>query len=398
MKHSIIALALALCLLAPWRAAGQDTNPLEAQLARIATLRTERPGDGLLVFLTAMTQAQLGRREAALAELRTLRGRTLGLVPSEGAGFEALWDDAEFQALRRELMDAEQNTPQAPVAFRLNDPRLVPEGIAYDAARKRYFVGSIARHKIVAVDASGTAADFASEGLRDVLGLHVAGNRLYAVSTNAAAQAAQVDNAVMVYDLERNTLLARHEIDARQLNDVTSAPDGTVYCTDSAAGTLYRLRGGDESFAVFGEAGALRGANGVAVSPAGTVYVTLSTGIARVDPDSGAVERMTQPDEVATGGIDGLYWHEGALLGIQNWTNPGRVIRVELDAEGKRITALRTLQSHHHPEFAEPTTGVVVDATLMVIANSHIAAYTADPEFRKLEAFRPTSVLAVPAR
>src|SRR5262245_59292788 len=75
MKRSIwCAIALLPCLLAVQSASGQDTNPLDAQLARIESLRTERPGDGLLVFLAAMTQSQLGRREQALADLRTLRG------------------------------------------------------------------------------------------------------------------------------------------------------------------------------------------------------------------------------------------------------------------------------------------------------------------------------------
>ncbi|HEX4665579.1 MAG TPA: hypothetical protein VH207_03185 [Chthoniobacterales bacterium] len=72
----------------------------------------------------------------------------------------------------------------------------------------------------------------------------------------------------------------------------------------------------------------MRGANGIALAPDGTLYVTLSTGIARVEPASGEPTRLPQPETVVTGRIDGLYWHEGDLLGIQNSTNPGRVIRI----------------------------------------------------------------------
>ena len=74
----------------------------------------------------------------------------------------------------------------------------------------------------------------------------------------------------------------------------------------------------------------LPGANGITLAPDGTLYVTLSTGIARVDLASGQPTRLPQPDSVVTGGIDGLYRHDGDLLGIQNTPNPGRAIRIAL--------------------------------------------------------------------
>ena len=77
------------------------------------------------------------------------------------------------------------------------------------------------------------------------------------------------------------------------------------------------MRPGDTALAPFGPAQSMRGANGIAVAADGTVYVTLSTGIARLDID-GTPHRMTQPDSVVTAGIDGLYWHDGDLVGVQN--------------------------------------------------------------------------------
>src|SRR6185295_19054703 len=108
--------------------------------------------------------------------------------------------------------------------------------------------------------------------------------------------------------------VARHDVAAAlQLNDVAVAADGTLYVTDSAAGSIYRMRPGEKQLALFGTASAARGANGIAVAPDGTVYVTLSTGIGRVDPRDGRLARLAQPDSATTGGIDGLYWHEGDL-------------------------------------------------------------------------------------
>jgi hypothetical protein len=130
----------------------------------------------------------------------------------------------------------------------------------------------------------------------------------------------------------------------------------------------------------------------------GIVYVALSTGIARVQPSTGQTMRLPQPDNVVTGGIDGLYWHEGDLVGVQNVSNPGRVVRIALADKGQRIRALTVLQSHHHPAFVEPTTGVVVGDALHVIANSHVTAYQPDGTIRQPEALQPTAIVAVPLR
>ena len=50
----------------------------------------------------------------------------------------------------------------------------------------------------------------------------------------------------MIYDLGRGRRVARHDVaEALQLNDVAVAADGTLYVTDSAAGSIYRMRPGE---------------------------------------------------------------------------------------------------------------------------------------------------------
>lgn len=382
-----------------------EPTPLERQLQRIRELRQQRPGDGLLVYYEAMTHAAMGRAEPAVAALRQLAGRQLGLVPSRTAGFGLVWEHPDFQAVRRRLMEEEPATAQAPVIRQLRDPHLIPEGIAHDGRRAVHYVGSIAQRKIVAVDAHGKVADFtsAADRLQAVLGLAVdpPRDRLCAVSTNGFELAAQRQrhNEVVCWGLATGRVIQRVAVpDALQLNDLAFAADGSLFVTDSAAGTLRVLRPGQGHMVLVGEAAALRGANGVAVSPDGSVYVTLSTGIARVQPLTGHTLRLPQPDDVVTGGIDGLYWHEGDLVGIQNVANPGRVVRIALAEDGQRIVGLSVLQSHHHPAFVEPTTGVVVGGALHVIANSHVASYQPDGTVQHPEALQPTTIVAVPLR
>jgi hypothetical protein len=377
----------------------------KAQLARIQQLREQRPGDGILVYYEALTRVQLGQKDEAIAQLRTLLGRHLGIVPVRAIGFDAAWDDPAFQSVVRELGDDEVRTPDSPVALRLSDTKLVPEGIAYDPKRRMHFLSSMAQHKIVAVDSRGQQRDFssASDSLDAVLGLAVDAkrDRLCAVSTNGFEDSARKArrNAIVCYSIAKAQLESRVDVaDAAQLNDLALAPDGGWYMTDSQSGTLYRIAPGAREATKVGDTGMLRGANGVAVSPEGIVYAGISTGIARIDPRTMDVARMVQPDSAVTGGIDGLYWHRGALYGIQNVSNPGRVIRVDLADAGKRISGVQVLQSHRHSEFDEPTTGVIVGDTLHVIANSHAGHYQPDGSLRDAHQMKGTAVLAVPLR
>lgn len=171
------------------------TTAARASLARIQGLRKERPNDGALVFYEAIVHVNLGERDAALTLLRSLKGRKLGLIPVRDLGFDAVWNDADFQAIRKDLASEEAQTRVAPVAFRLKDPKLIPEGIAYDSAGKHFFIGSIAQRKIIVTDAEGHARDFSSSSdkLDTVLGLAVdrAHGHLYAVSSNGFEESAK---------------------------------------------------------------------------------------------------------------------------------------------------------------------------------------------------------------
>ena len=374
-----------------------------ASLERIQSLRKQRPDDGLLVFYEAITRIALGERDAAFALLRTLNSRKLGLIPLRDFGFESVWGDPEFQKLRKELADDEPRTPDATVAFRMTNPKLIPEGIAYDAKRDRFFIGSVAEKKIVVADRKGNARDFSKveDKLDCVLGMIVdpAQEQLYAVSTNGFLDEAKTQrrNAVFRYDLKTGHLADRFDApEAMQLNDIAIAPNGTVYATDSMSSTLFRKKPDEKTLTQFGSKGAVPEANGITVGAEGNLYVAISTGIAKIDTSTGAPTRLAQPDTVVTGGCDGLYWHEGDLIGIQNVTNPGRVVRIKLADKGTRVAGLIVLQSHHHPDFAEPTTGTIAHGALNVIANSYVGHFQPDGTIKNEDQLKGTAIVGVP--
>jgi hypothetical protein len=384
-------------------AADDSQAAARASLERVQSLRKQRPDDGLLVFYEAITRIGLGERDAAFTLLRTLKGRKLGLIPLRDFGFESVWADPAFQELRKELADDEPRTSDAPVAFRLTDPKLIPEGIAYDTKRDRSFIGSVAQKKIVVTDRQGDTRDFskAEDKLDCVLGLIVdpAREQLYAVSTNGFLDEAKTQrrNAVVRYDLKTGRLADRFDApEAMQLNDIAIAPNGTIYATDSMSSTLFRKKPDEKTLTPFGSKGAVAGANGITLGADGNLYVAISTGIAKIDTSTGTPTRLPQPDAVVTGGCDGLYWYESDLIGIQNVTNPGRVVQIKLADKGTRVAGLIALQSHHHPDFAEPTTGAIAHGTLHVIANSYVGHFQPDGTLKDEDQLKGTAIVGVP--
>jgi sugar lactone lactonase YvrE len=401
----LIALMIAASIFSSAESANDAKSATHARLERIQSLRKERPNDGVLIFYEAIIRSELGDRDAALALLRSLQGRKLGLVPVRDAGFEALWEEPEFQTIRQKLLNEEPRTPQAPVAFRLNDPKLIPEGIAYDPKEGRFFVGSVAQKKIVSANRKGEVRDFSKpeDNLDCVLGLFVDGahEQLYAVSTNGFLEEAQKQrrNAVVRYDLKEERLASRYDApDARQLNDLTIAADGTTYATDSEGGTLFRKKPAEKILTPFGAKSALPGANGITLGTDGKLYVAISTGVVTVDLSTATFTRLPQPDTTVTGACDGLYWDRGDLIGIQNVTNPGRVIRIALADQATRISGVTVLQSDHHPEFAEPTTGVIAADALYVVANSYVGHFLPNGSIKDPGQLKPTAILAVPLK
>ena len=71
---------------------------------------------------------------------------------------------------------------------------------------------------------------------------------------------------------------------------------------------------------------------------------------------------------------DGLVRHGGDLVGIQNGIEPNRVVRMRLNKTGDTIDAVEVLEMNH-PDFGEPTLGVVVGKELFFVANNPISQF-----------------------
>lgn len=114
------------------------------------------------------------------------------------------------------------------------------------------------------------------------------------------------------------------------LNDLTFAPDGTVYASDTADGSIYRLGPGDQALARLGGHALLKSAQGMVMNKDGTLLVAdYSLGLMKFDLANATVTPLEVPKGIDLKGIDGLVrLPDGRLLASQNGTHTPHILRL----------------------------------------------------------------------
>lgn len=400
-RKLMIPLSCLFALLLP--AAGANTGdapPPHPAVQRLQTAIASRPGDATLRYFLAVRLAALGDEAGALRELRQALALQDGLLPLAAEHFPKLQAQPSFQALRAEF---EASLPRELDRVRgrieLPERELLPEGIAHDPRTGHSYLGSMKQGRVLRVDADGRAQGFLAGGPAALLGVAVdaQARRLHVVRSNGFLRhEGQRINRVESYALDDGRLLASTALpEAIGLNEVCLGAAGELFVSDSMGGRVWRLAA-DGSARPFGPP--LRGANGLAFDAhRGALFVAHSGGIARLalDGDDALLELALPPRQQAAS-VDGLYLlPDGDLVGIQNMNTPGRVLRLDLDAEGRRATRLRTLLSHHHADLREPTTAALIDGgrRLRLLASTQASRLQADGSVRAPESLHAPVLL-----
>jgi len=404
MRKPLVVAFLSFVLSLPAFPQQEGEEAARRTIAAIENLLRERPSDPTLWFYLSRFESQAGDARASVDALEKVAQLGDGFLPAH-EGFERVWNDDRFRSTRARLEAKLARLDYAPTAFELEDRLVIPEGIAYDAPSKTFFVGSIAQHRILRVNEMQNVSEFAGREskLDAVLGLAVDAPRriLYAVSTTAVTRAGETQprNTVVAFEIDTHRQLRRYDIpEAKQLNDVAVAPGGRVFVSDSSSGAVYELPVKAPAGArVVLPAGQFRGTNGLAVSPdAKRLYIAHSTGLGVIDIDSGAAQRVANDTRENIAAIDGLYAWQGQLIGVENVTNPGRVVLITLSPDGGRVTKVQTMLSHHHTALYEPTTGVVTPNGFFLLAATGVSHYNREGAIERPEAIPPPTVLRIP--
>ncbi len=401
----IVLLTAVLAVAAPpatvARAAADDSL-----LARAEAVLAEVPDHAGAMIVAARALTAAGAADRAIDMLERAFATGVDVDPDAEA-FRALAGSSRFEEFAAKARARRADATDATAVLHLKEPDLAPEGIAWDPVTRTVFVGSIPKHKIIAISADGRSTDLADEndGLRKVLGMAVDAERrlLWAASyTGTASPTSHQVSTLSAFTLPDGGVARRIDMpvdDPHLFNDVAPASDGSVFVTDTIAGTVYRLAPGDATLEPIVPPGTLQRANGIALDePRGRLYVAdLGHGIAVVDLASGSVTALDRADGVAVCGIDGLYLDHGALVAVQNSCGLPRIVRLALNDVGTRAVSQEVLLRQGGP-LELPTTAVVAGDDLLLVGDSLVDLLQNDGSLRDDPRVVPPTVLKVPLR
>ena len=266
----------------------------------------------------------------------------------------------------------------------LSDSTFWPEGIDADPRTGKLYVASV-RHRVVTeVSPDGTSRDLWQrdrDDLAPVLGVRVdtARNAVWATTSGLrnvpGFRAADTAKASLLrVDLSTGRLTQRMDVapvaGGHVLGDLAVGPDGSVWLTDSQQPVMYRLRPNASTLEEL-RSPLFHSLQGVAPTPDGkTLYIAdYSLGILRMNVSSGAVSVLVNPAGATSIGCDGIIWHRGALIAVQNGVAPARVIRIIPDETRDRLLRIDVLD-RNAAVADEPTIGTLLGDDFIYVANS----------------------------
>jgi len=375
-----------------------DSKLFQAEVQRVERL-LETAGDKCAVsYALARTWASGGQYREALSSLDKAIDLNVGLDPSNDQIFGKLRGTNEFKLLLRRVRDDTPPVTNSRLAFTIDATDLLPEGIAWDPRRKRFFLGSTWRHGIIECNSAGDCRPLVKEGqdgLYEVLGIKAdpRDGSLWAAS-NAAGESGLFHYGAPSGDLIRKYTVSR-ATEAHAFNDLAISSQGDVFVTDTRAGTVYWVSRTTGRLEVFDPKLKVEAANGIALSSDDkTLYVAgFPDGITVVDVASKASHAIAHPSDLCLGNIDGLTYFNGSLIAIQNGMMTHRVARYRLTGDLNGIESFEVLE-RRNPLFDGITTGAMADGAFYFMANTQLDK-TAGGRFKPGVQLNPLKILRI---
>jgi len=270
------------------------------------------------------------------------------------------------------------------IAFVVDEIDLIPEGIAYDSKTRRFFLSSKNKDKVIAVNQDGKHTDFIKTRQDSILGslglkVDVERRRLWAVSNRLFGE--QKVSVVHVFNVDSGELIKRFFAPSDQqyhLNDLVITNEGGVYITDTQSSYLFHVPPDLSKLGVFMVDSLIIWPNGITISPDNSLLYVESdyNGILIINLIENTIQKIGNPMKVETGGIDGLMYYKNSLVGIANSQHEDfeYVVRYQLSDNGREIIAASVIDKAN-PAFNIPTTGVIANDSLYVLAATCLQVY-----------------------
>jgi len=373
--------------------AAHEKGDWPAFLASSRRLVELAPRSTRALYNLACAEARTGSADDAVRRLDRLARMGVFMDAAADEDLASLRGTPAFEATLARLRTLQEPLVASTVAARLEEKDLLSEAVVHDPKTGAFFVSAVHRRKVVRIDAAGRAADFvpeAHEGLTSAIGLALdAGRRSLYVSTAGQALMRgfkpedEGRSEVREYGIDDGKLRRRiappEGIAGAQASDLALGPDGTLYGSDPASGRVYAAGPDATRFRVLVERGPIASAQGLTLSDDGRWLFVADylQGVVRVDSKTGAALLLPIPEDAAGGGIDGLLFVRGSLIGIRNGLRPHAILRIALSPDLDRVASVSFLE-RAVPDWDEPTLGTLAGRDLVYVATSQYERFGRD--------------------
>ena len=293
--------------------------------------------------------------------------------------FDALRALRQYPLLHAEMVANSKSKSVASKAFGLTDGELLPEDIDFDARTQHFYITSVLKKEIVAVDMKGHSHIFASGPDKwSMMAVKVDATRRLLWATEVALDGFPWSpsedwgrSMILLYDLKTGKLLWRIEGPAQTaLGDMTLTAVGDAILSDGDRGGVYRVRRETQQIDRL-DAGDFISPQTPAMLPGGerALVPDYVRGIAILNLKTKQVSWISMGGRYALSGIDGIYLSGHTIIATQNGTSPERVVRFALDRTFSQVES-ETVIERSTPTLGDPTHGVLVNGRFYYIANS----------------------------
>lgn len=367
------------------------------------------PNHPRITYNLAIAYTLNNKNDEAISSLNKLAEMKLYYSIEKAQHFEPLKTNNEFQNVVKKMEANSQPVGKSQTAFTIPEKGLVAESLAFDSVTKNFYLASIAQRKILKIDENGKASVFADQnaGLWSVSGTKIdAKNQVIWVTTTAHKQMPDLKaeengmTGVFKFDLKTGKLLKKYLVSnqskERWLGDLSIAPNGDVYATDSLSPTIYMIPKNKDEIEVFLENTDFTSPQGLDITPDGKTLLMAdySKGVFKIDLETKKITRITLAENSTMLGIDGLYFYQNSLIAVQNGVNPQRLVRMFLSKDLEKVERFEVLEANN-PLFDDITLGVLVGKQFYFIANSQWNLLDDGGKFKTLEKLKDAIILKV---
>jgi DNA-binding beta-propeller fold protein YncE len=272
------------------------------------------------------------------------------------------------------------NDPGKRSSYILDEPDLVPEGIAYSETNNKFYLTSIAKLKIITVnEETGEQEDFISPGAYHFpagAGIYADDERKQLHAVGGYYTHPDSISSLFTFDLNTKELLNKYDVTdegAHFLNDMTLDKAGNIYMTDSKSSAVYTLEKGGKALFLFFRSEEIPNPNGITISDDDSkLYIATSKGVRIMDKNTKSILNEADTTSISRG-IDGLEFYKKNLYAVQNGveSNGPNFRKLLLNKNQDKIRGFKLIDSNN-PEMDLPLTFCIVHNNAVVIGNSNL--------------------------